>query len=768
MAALHSALKSLSPVSFSDVPKSPSERDSYIEDLFKQSQLIVESIPPPPDELSSSTKARTDPSPITASNASEISPSSARSAPPLPEYAALRKEWGKPLRIAAKENPLGIPVYKMSAKDSKGAWFARRSVHEGLSFAKWKTGLEREFPESTVVQGRPGEGNIRGIGGEKRVENMSVLGGRGKVEVYHLSAQFPGPTAPRDFVTLLVTSTLAMKETNTDGRSHRLPRHYIIISKPCEHPATPATDAFIRGRYESVEFIREVPRQPRKSRSSIDLRRLGADVSPIDKTSNRGKVDSATNSFRPSQPTKSINDLGGINTDGTGESVTDNDLSGRRSRSRVRGATISFAESRGRLAKGQAIDNPEFDDDLETNPVEWIMITRSDPGGNIPRFMIERGTPGSIVTDAGKFLDWACQKEHPETDPLDEAELRANQLERPKTFESWQANGHLAGLEEENEQSGAATQDESVPLPSFHPRTPPEAPAPPPGILAGISSYVGSYAPTVRDYLPVDSPQGSSTLYPPQEKPENDAASTISSTSFASADSHLHDDDEDIASNHSVSSKTSPSKDEPKRPSPHEKELEKLAARRKALDEKMAAARDKSNKDMETNITKEQETIRKAEEKHEREIKKQEERHRKEIDKLERKRSRERKKVEERRKKQVDKDEKVKLTRERDEARSELEVLKKEREIWQKQIGDLQQQNTKLTALLGKGEMGSQESLVSGKSTDTHAAPMTPSKDAIRHLIEEERGHNRMRGGSFGSGGSGNRSRSGSLRRSDH
>ena len=65
-------------------------------------------------------------------------------------------------------------VYKLGAKDGKGAWFARRSVHEGLGFTKWKKALEREFPETMKVQGGPGEGNIRGIGGESRVEFMTV------------------------------------------------------------------------------------------------------------------------------------------------------------------------------------------------------------------------------------------------------------------------------------------------------------------------------------------------------------------------------------------------------------------------------------------------------------------------------------------------------------------------------------------------------------------------------------------------------------------
>jgi len=72
-------------------------------------------------------------------------------------------------------------VYKLGAKDGKGSWFARRSVHEGLGFTKWKKGLEREFPETMKVQGGPGEGNIRGIGGERRVAYKKV-DGVGKME----------------------------------------------------------------------------------------------------------------------------------------------------------------------------------------------------------------------------------------------------------------------------------------------------------------------------------------------------------------------------------------------------------------------------------------------------------------------------------------------------------------------------------------------------------------------------------------------------------
>ncbi len=93
----------------------------------------------------------------------------------------MQKEWGKPIKLAPKDNPLGIAVHKLPSKDGKGAWFARRSVHEGLGFSQWKKSLEKEFPESLKVQGGPGEGNIRGIGGERVVESINVEG-VGKVE----------------------------------------------------------------------------------------------------------------------------------------------------------------------------------------------------------------------------------------------------------------------------------------------------------------------------------------------------------------------------------------------------------------------------------------------------------------------------------------------------------------------------------------------------------------------------------------------------------
>lgn len=180
MAALHTALQALSPTDFTSVPLH--DLGGYLHETFSKAQVLIDSVPlPGPESVTPTARSRSNTVSSIASNASEISASSARSADPVPEHISLQKEWGKALKLGAKENPLGISVYKLSGKDGKGAWFARRSVHEGLGFAKWKRGLEREFPESMAVQGGPGQGNIRGIGGEKRVER-EIVAGVGKME----------------------------------------------------------------------------------------------------------------------------------------------------------------------------------------------------------------------------------------------------------------------------------------------------------------------------------------------------------------------------------------------------------------------------------------------------------------------------------------------------------------------------------------------------------------------------------------------------------
>jgi len=390
MAALHDALKSLGPLDITDAPLD--DLQPFLSDAFSKGQLLVDSVPisvvsegvASPEGRSRANSA--------ASSASEISLSHARSDPPPSDVEALQKEW-KPIKLGAKENPLGMSVYKLGGKDGKGSWFARRSVHEGLGFTKWKKGLEREFPETMKTPGGPGEGNIRGIGGERRIEYRTV-DGVGKLEVYLLSAQFPGPTTPRDFVTMFITSDQALSDQSGGGKD--VPRHFMVISRPCSHPDTPPRDGYIRGQYESVEFIREIPiyKAPKKSASTTNL---PATRSRAASTLSRDAIlRNAKKSHSPPSGEHVITATDNI------EASNHEQAQGE---TRARGKTISFDMSRGSDAKGENMDVPREDDESECNPIEWIMITRSDPGGSVPRFMIERGTPGGIVSDASKFLD---------------------------------------------------------------------------------------------------------------------------------------------------------------------------------------------------------------------------------------------------------------------------------------------------------------------------------------------------------------------------
>jgi len=174
MAELHKALECLRPKEFSNVPTG--NLKTFLPDILSNAELIANSVPPPPNGTPYESAQRTRTSPQPAANAADLTKSDARRPPPAKEHEALQKAWGKAVKLGAQQAATGMSVYKMAGHDRHGAWFARSSVHEGLGFAKWKRMMQREFPESLEVQGGPGEGNIRGIGGDQRLEDMTVDG----------------------------------------------------------------------------------------------------------------------------------------------------------------------------------------------------------------------------------------------------------------------------------------------------------------------------------------------------------------------------------------------------------------------------------------------------------------------------------------------------------------------------------------------------------------------------------------------------------------
>ncbi|KAJ5444144.1 uncharacterized protein N7458_008016 [Penicillium daleae] len=361
MAALHDALQCLLPTSWDKVPKSPDELREYVRDIFKSGRLIAESLPDPPpydreeypDLEPQATKSRSH---------TRIIPSTARVGETDSEVTSLQKQWGKPIKVGSpKDNPLGVHVWKLSSNDGKGSWFGRRSIHEGLPFSQWRKKLSSEYEETLKVnqrkieKGETPDNCIRGIGAERKVEfievkdeDSSVLG---QVTVYHVSAQFPKPTAPRDFVAMVITSDIGLQVggTKQPGRS------WMMISKPCDHPDVPHKNGYTRGEYESIELIREIPKMGSTNGGTTEnLKEGGSNATSSSKAKNQSK-----------------------------DALAQDELG--------------------------AADGEEE----ETNPVEWIMVTRSDPGGSIPRWMVDKGTPKSVGVDAAKFVNWATEDDKP-------------------------------------------------------------------------------------------------------------------------------------------------------------------------------------------------------------------------------------------------------------------------------------------------------------------------------------------------------------------
>ncbi|KAM5351553.1 hypothetical protein ACJ41O_004276 [Fusarium nematophilum] len=649
MASHHEPLGAMGPVEWQQVPHDA--LDEFLDDIFSETQTVIESIPAPATRAAASSAGRARSKTESAASAPDIkrAASQRQKASAISQAQDLRKEW-KEIKVNARENPLGINVFKLGAKDGRGAWFARRSVHEGLSFDDWKTGLAVEFAETMKIQGSPGSGNIRGIGADKRVEDKTI-GDGGQLQVFQLSAQFPGPTAPRDFVTLLLTSETSVKP----AEGARPLRQYMIVSKPCGHPECPPRQGIIRGYYESVEVIREIPIDDFASKRSLS----SADLSTRDVAR------------RPSPKPGS---------EGHGSAPID-----------------------------------EF-----PTAIEWLMVTRSDPGGSVPRFLIEKGTPPGIVGDAGKFLKWVTAKAmQGSPDPND-----PHDIDDTKDTE-------LPILDKEKLPAVPNIPTANVDRVDQHPSQEDLVPSSNGlyGIIAGAIGAASSYLPTglLKTWgtgSDIGSTDGSLSDIPPiEEEPHDDDESDTSSIrSFASALERSVTADkspDSIAETQSETSRSNPPQTQ------DDKELKKLEQRRKKLDEKVARLQERRENKLQGGKEKDAASLAKMREKHDREVAKQEEKYRREMRKLEEKREQEQRKAEERRRKAQEREERNNLSLELERVRAERDLARRQIQILEGQVGDLQAQNTMLVRKLGKmGLLGRSDftpSLKGMKRADTGA-----------------------------------------------
>jgi hypothetical protein len=331
--------------------------------------------------------------------------------------------------------------------------------------------------------------------------------------------------------------------------------------------------------------------------------------------------------------------------------------------------------------------------DAELNPVEWIMVTRSDPGGGIPRFMVERNVPSSIVQDAVKFLDWACAKSNvssEETTKKDDT-LSPEQAHDPNRRRSVaEFNGISAGVG-----TSIADRPSNSTRRASH-RAETEASAPSEGLFAQIRDTVGGYIPDA--------------INPLQQTISSSASSTSSSSveSFASAEQFNAANEgglpvtDDRPTTSTLSQAELPIVDD----SPHGKKLQEIEDKKKHLKEKLDQAHEKQVKDLAAGSEKSQKEMEKAAEKHDKERKKQEDKFAREIRKLEERREKETKKLLARQQKEAENNQLLKAQRERDEHKQRAEILEQENKLLKEQIGELQRENTALVARLGKTDVG--------------------------------------------------------------
>ncbi|KAL4974465.1 hypothetical protein BDW66DRAFT_139880 [Aspergillus desertorum] len=508
--SLQDSLQSLNATTWDAIPSDQSSLRKYITDLHAKARLIIDSVPEPPPFETKSTL-----------NNIKLKPSPARLGTTNESTLANQKQWSKPIvkPIPNKDNPLGIPVYKIPGTDGQGHWFGRRSVHRGLSYCVWEEKLSSEMAETLrtnrerIEKGQAPDQAVRGIGAQRALETIEVKDENGeklvgKVNVYHVSASFPRPTTSRDFVVMIVTWDEGFVESErADGneirREGREGRSWMMVSKPIEHPDAPEGEEYIRGQYESVEMIREIL---------------------MDK------------------------------------------------------------------------DGSDADAESEPNPVEWTMVTRSDPGGSIPRWMVEKGTPKSICTDAAKFLEWASQDSESSSKTREQAQSPAGSKASPVYGT---AAGAVVGDLSDTDSSLEFEYEQE----EHH------------GLIASVSHLLNAglerYAPqAVLDYIPAHSRQSSSSHTMPHSKPRGISEHTPEHQQTKDSDAHDQDahDQDDALSQASITSSipaeaTTPSdkidvsaaeilqRSRKGKLSSHERQLAKLAQEKRSVEAQIQLVR---------------------------------------------------------------------------------------------------------------------------------------------------------------------------------
>lgn len=571
MTGLQEALDFLGPITWDDFPQTQEGLREYVSEIAQKARLVAESVPePPPAEQGDDARHDADDAGHRGKNkVYDVTTSAARYNTTDPDILSYQSNWSKPLKPGnARDNPHGIQLYKLQGHDGKGTWFGRRSVHDGMPFSHWKRKMSSELEETLqwntarLGKGQAPDRVVRGMGVTKKAVDVEVVDADGTtilggVRVYDIAAHFPKPTTPRDFVQANFTWNDPVGPDGESspaarGRGQRC-RSWLSISKPCLHPDLPQLDGYIRGQYDSVEFIREV--QP-----------TGEDDGQGSSSSlaNRKSVTWSDPNLAQHEPTP--------------ESPKQDAKKDKKDRKR--GKTESSVQEK---QNEQQSDSPTVtgsdvpEDETNPYPVEWIMVTRSDPGGSIPRWIIEKGTPKSIWADTVKFLDWASREESPQDGAGDESK-RASEDER----RDWSSDEGFDTIHPEERRNGL--------IANF-------------GYL--LNAGLERYAPqAVLDYVPYRNKGSSEPVS--SEDDDDDTSSTIST--IPSSKKKKKEDTASMASQSKVSlsgESTSDTQsqqqhiatidamqlDKKEKLTSHEKQLAKLAARKRETQSKLEETR---------------------------------------------------------------------------------------------------------------------------------------------------------------------------------
>lgn len=359
--------------------------------------------------------------------------------------------------------------------------------------------------------------------------------------------------------------------------------------------------------------------------------------------------------------------------------------------------------------------------------IEWLMVTRSDPGGSVPRFMIEKGTPPGIVNDAGKFLNWVTRNS---TDDSNSQEGEGTTQE--KGASSGPVSGvktpaiakHPAdGVEPSHpghhiHQDSNASEDGAWSSNGLYGMITGALGAATSVVSGGLLRQFGALEDHASDNSPAEEAEG-----------ETSSSDTSSIRSFASAleRSLTHGKGlENDKGSDGVPGSHSEGKSQGNQP--QHKELRRLEERRRKLDEKTLKMTERIEKQRQGDKEKDAASLAKVREKHEKEIAKHEAKYKRELRRIEEKREQEERKAEERKKKAAEREERSNLSLEIEKVRVERDVALKQAELLKSQVGELQAQNTMLAAKMGK--LSDVERRDSGSTTSSktrkHSQGMSP------------------------------------------